>query len=352
MATYTVNYNLKKPAPSEYYNIQDFNNNADTIDAKLKLGDEAKTLADALNTKMTAANKNIENLLKRSLIAVEIWAPPNTQVTLEQGQLSFSGTVGGTMTLLAPVSALGQWEMTYVYAGKTYYRDVWVDRIGYTRAVAAPSLAASPWAFIAKVSEAGLAREAYVLGSTKSVSSSLGAYDMQIIGFDHDYLTTPQPGREKAGLTLQMRSATPANYSIDSDIYFADSWLETNMRTEQLPAILESMPADLQNVIKTVNKYTAGANTLEGQSSSEDLFLFSDFELCGHSGLISPYSYSRQYEYYSSGHTPQKNTSYWLRNNVSGPNGMENFLLINNVNKAPTFSRCENKQGLCLGFCV
>ena len=36
MATYTVNYKLKKPAAAEYYNIQDFNDNADTI-ASLRL---------------------------------------------------------------------------------------------------------------------------------------------------------------------------------------------------------------------------------------------------------------------------------------------------------------------------
>ena len=36
MATTTTNYNLKKPAPSDFYNIADFNGNADIIDAQLK----------------------------------------------------------------------------------------------------------------------------------------------------------------------------------------------------------------------------------------------------------------------------------------------------------------------------
>ena len=36
MATNTVNYNLKKLAPSDFYNIADFNGNADIIDAQLK----------------------------------------------------------------------------------------------------------------------------------------------------------------------------------------------------------------------------------------------------------------------------------------------------------------------------
>ena len=33
MATNTPNYNLKKPASTDFYNIADFNGNADIIDA-------------------------------------------------------------------------------------------------------------------------------------------------------------------------------------------------------------------------------------------------------------------------------------------------------------------------------
>lgn len=36
MATYTTNYNLKKPAPEDFYDIADFNGNADIIDAVMK----------------------------------------------------------------------------------------------------------------------------------------------------------------------------------------------------------------------------------------------------------------------------------------------------------------------------
>lgn len=34
--TYTTNYNLKKPADTDFYNVADFNANADTIDTQLK----------------------------------------------------------------------------------------------------------------------------------------------------------------------------------------------------------------------------------------------------------------------------------------------------------------------------
>ena len=36
MATYTTNYNFKKPAQEDFYNVEDFNGNADVIDKQLK----------------------------------------------------------------------------------------------------------------------------------------------------------------------------------------------------------------------------------------------------------------------------------------------------------------------------
>lgn len=35
MATYTENFNLKKPSNEDFYNIEDFNGNADIIDEEL-----------------------------------------------------------------------------------------------------------------------------------------------------------------------------------------------------------------------------------------------------------------------------------------------------------------------------
>lgn len=51
MATYTTNYNLKKPEGTDFYNIADFNGNADILDAALK------TVAD--NAAFTALTKTL-----------------------------------------------------------------------------------------------------------------------------------------------------------------------------------------------------------------------------------------------------------------------------------------------------
>ena len=67
MAEYTENYNLKKPAQEDFYNVDDFNNNADIIDSQLKaVSDKATsalpyssyTAADILNKLKTVDGVN------------------------------------------------------------------------------------------------------------------------------------------------------------------------------------------------------------------------------------------------------------------------------------------------------
>jgi len=54
MATNTTNYNLIKPEESDFYNINDFNTNADLIDAALKsISDNANTKAKKVTTGTT-----------------------------------------------------------------------------------------------------------------------------------------------------------------------------------------------------------------------------------------------------------------------------------------------------------
>ena len=54
MATYTTNYNLKKPSQNDYYNVEDFNNNADTIDTEIKKAN------DKINTEISGLDKKIK----------------------------------------------------------------------------------------------------------------------------------------------------------------------------------------------------------------------------------------------------------------------------------------------------
>ena len=84
MAEYTENYNLKKPAQEDFYNVEDFNNNADVIDKELKavsnkansaLPATSYTATDILNKLKTVdgANSGLDaDLFKgKSVIPIE-----------------------------------------------------------------------------------------------------------------------------------------------------------------------------------------------------------------------------------------------------------------------------------------
>lgn len=55
----TTNYGLKKPAQTDNYNVDDFNENADLIDTQMKANADA---AAAASTAATAAQSAIDNM--------------------------------------------------------------------------------------------------------------------------------------------------------------------------------------------------------------------------------------------------------------------------------------------------
>ena len=110
MATYTTNYNLKKPADSDFINIADLNGNADIIDEELKkrpvVGKDgklpvsllpdlsntyeekgaAKATVSAHNTSPNAHNDIRVELGKKAPVPIIGTAPPTTSTVGVVGQ--------------------------------------------------------------------------------------------------------------------------------------------------------------------------------------------------------------------------------------------------------------------------
>jgi len=59
LPNYTANYNLKKPLPNEYYNVEDQNNNMDIIDQKLK---EIEDKVENIEVPVTSVNGKTGNV--------------------------------------------------------------------------------------------------------------------------------------------------------------------------------------------------------------------------------------------------------------------------------------------------
>lgn len=399
MATYTSNYQLKKPAATDFYNIEDFNGNADIIDAKLKRGDEARdlvaelsqsqqgindqlskaissqnttltnainsqntTLTNAINSKTGALGSelntvkgNVTALQSKTALTACVLAPQGTAVTMSLGGSSVSGTAGSGMELVLSLPAIGKWRMNYSYGGASYGKDVMIEHIGQTRCVAAPSLAAAPWAYIGKISRAGLAREAWRLGDSKSVGSSIGPLSMQLVGFSQDPLSSPSLGDETAGMTFIQNGVSPSVYpyhNVSDDT--TCSWLTSYMRTNIIPGIYNSLPGDLRGVIRTVRKFTwAGDNSRA--YSDDNLWLPSEYELFGVSVVGSDWPGHEHYEYYRRGLAPTRSADCWLRTHDKRSTlpYYVAYLKANTIGTAAgQYDITYRERSIFVGFCV
>ena len=132
MATYTTNYNLKKPADSDFINIADLNGNADIIDEELKkrpvVGSDGKLpdnlLPDLANTyeKKGAAN---------TAVSAHNTSPnAHNDIRVEIGKKAPVPIIGTTPPTTSTVGVVGQ-----EYIDKTNKR-VWyctaAESTGYT----------------------------------------------------------------------------------------------------------------------------------------------------------------------------------------------------------------------------
>lgn len=125
------------------------------------------------------------------------------------------------------------------------------------------TFANNSWAVIAQAAYYGFPKLIWNLGDEKTVSIGSTTHTLRIIGFDNDQLNENDAkysdpfynrGTKKTALTLQWK--TPAGSgkmhpTASSNIY----WKNCNMRTVTLPALCDSLPADIKNNIRTVDKW-------------------------------------------------------------------------------------------------
>lgn len=99
--TYTTNLNLKKPAGTDFYNVQDFNDNADLLDT---FAGNASKKSYKFNTTLTASNWNngkykLSNIKITATSPVELLPRENEGITATQMEaLVGAMIVGGTQS--------------------------------------------------------------------------------------------------------------------------------------------------------------------------------------------------------------------------------------------------------------
>lgn len=193
------------------------------------------------------------------------------------------------------------------------------------------------------------------IGDQVTLSLNGTNYAFDVIGFNHDTLTTStaygaNTKTGKAGITFQMHGPFATTYSMNSSKTNVGGWKSSAMRTSTMATMKGYMPAAWQTAIKPVNKAsgTGGGSTSGTETVSDSCFLLAEIEIFG----FTKYSVSgegTQYAYYKAGNSKMKDGAWWERSPHSGNSSY--FCYVYN-NGAAAYSYADYSDGVFFGFCV
>lgn len=324
---YTTNYNLGKPeAATDNISPDPYNTNMDTIDTALH----------NLNDSMQPAE-------------VYAYTGSGVEVTATLGERTVTATAGADGWAVLSLPKFGDWTLAATISGTSVDETVTVDTIK-TYKVTMATLELSSWEDIATVSESGLAAEVWDIGDTKTITVNGVSYTAVVIGFDHDTLTTTGD-RTTAGITFQLQNCLATTYKMNSSDTNSGGWTSCLMRTSTMATLLSQLSADLQGVLKFVNKLTsAGSQSATINTTSDKLFLLSEIEV-HNTTTYSKAGEGSQYAYYAAGNSKVKTgaTVWWHRS----PRGTTSTQFTNTSNVGNVnYIEASGLWGVAFAFCV
>lgn len=320
---------------------------SDTTKSALELSGSDPTVNDALYALSQ----------KGSPAEVRVIADIGSTVTMSRGGKTLTGKVASTGYATLYPTELGDWTIVFTYNGSQKTKVYTLEVIGIVYVypfVVGATLEATSWDNIAAVSKFGQAPNYWKVGDKKNITVNGVTYAAQIIGFDHDTLTTADGSRTKAGITFQLVDCLKTTYSMNGSNTNVNGWRGSTMRTSTMATLLNQLSSDLKSVLKFVNKVTSVGNNSSGlETTSDKLFLLSEIEVFG----ATQYSYAgegKQYEYYTAGNSTIKKVNgsaryWWERSPRSGITAA--FCGVTGNGDA-NYDYASNSIGVSFGFCV
>ena len=320
---------------------------SDTTKSALELSGSDPTVNDALYALSQ----------KGSSAEVRVIADIGSTVTMSRGGKTLTGKVASTGYATLYPTELGDWTIVFTYNGSQKTKVYTLEVIGIVYVypfVVGATLEATSWDNIAAVSKFGQAPNYWKVGDKKNITVNGVTYAAQIIGFDHDTLTTADGSRTKAGITFQLVDCLNTTYSMNGSNTNVNGWRGSTMRTSTMATLLNQLSSDLKSVLKFVNKVTSVGNNSSGlETTSDKLFLLSEIEVFG----ATQYSYAgegKQYEYYTAGNSTIKKVNgsahyWWGRSPYSG--STTTFCYVSNDGIASN-GYASYSSGVSFGFCV
>ena len=231
----------------------------------------------------------------------------------------------------------GEYLVSINNSGTTKTQNITIDalkiyEISFT--VVSATLNDNSWDIISEISASGEASNYWNVGDTKTIiiNGQVGnttfsnlSIDAYILGINHNasvegnnriHFCIGKVNNKTVGLIDSQYSQYPMTSSGYFSMSYGNSdtnvggWEGCYMRSTIMSAIKNALPTDLQNVLKTVTKYTD--NTGGGSNSSsnvaattETICLEAEFEIHGTREYANSYEQSKQqqYDYYKNGNS-------------------------------------------------
>lgn len=185
-------------------------------------------------------------------------------------------------------------------------------------------------------------------------------YAFDVIGFNHDALTTPTAygvatATGKAGITFQMHDLFVTIFAMNDSRTNAGGWKSSKMRTSTMATMKGYLPSAWQTAIKPVDKAsgTGGGSSSGTETVSDNCFLLAEVEIFGYT-TNSVAGEGVQYAYYKAGNSKIKNLNgsaylWWDRSPASG--GSNVFCFVYTSGSAGNYY-ADAPVGVAFGFCV
>ena len=281
---------------------------------------------------------------------IYVFAQSGASVSMTKGEKTFTATADSKGLAYLYPSEFGVWTVT---AGSTS-KTINIDTVAVFYLVMS-ELGPLSWSQVAAISKTGLASTLFHIGDEKTLTVNGVSYTAVIIGFDHDTpVDTATYGRDKAGITWQLKNCLNTTYPMNSSDTNSGGWTSCAMRTSTMATLLSHLASDLKNAIVKVKKLSSAGNQSTAINTTEDsLFLLSEVEIFGSTTHVKAGEGS-QYEYYQSGNSCVKtvngSASYWWERSPNGSNSTD-FCLVSNIGSAAVTS-ANWTEGVSFGFCV
>ena len=278
-------------------------------------------------------------------------------VTLDSGEVITDN--GSSISVAIPWSESGYcYCRQFPYNAKHQYQTQLVGAVATNDPVYGtsldPVLENNSWDKIAEASESGIASDVWQVGDTKDIVVGDETLTVEIVGFDHDDLSD---GSGKAGITFGLKNLMANTRKMNSSNTNTGGFTGSDMYEWLQGTLLNSLPSDLQAVLKSVNKKTSAGNKSSTiNTNAMKIFLFSEIEIFGtvtHSAPGEGSQYSRfattssRIKYLSNG---SGSANFWWERSPY-VNGSNNFCVVNSDGDAGRYDSSISR-GVCFGFCV